>query len=170
VSGSARVVVVGGGLAGMAAALACADGGADVTLLEAKKWLGGATSSFVRDGLTIDTGQHVFLRCCIAYREFLRRIGTEGRTDLQPRLDIPVVGPGGRTGGIRRSSLPAPLHLGAALLSYPFLSPGERAHAALTALAMRGSIRAIRRSTRAPSERGCGRAASHRARSATCGT
>jgi squalene-associated FAD-dependent desaturase len=137
VSGSARVVVVGGGLAGMAAALACADGGADVTLLEAKKWLGGATSSFVRDGLTIDTGQHVFLRCCVAYREFLRRIGTEGRTDLQPRLDIPVVAPDGRTGGIRRSSFPAPLHLGAALLSYPFLSPRERLHAALTALALR---------------------------------
>jgi squalene-associated FAD-dependent desaturase len=137
VSGSARVVVVGGGLAGMAAALACADGGAEVTLLEAKKWLGGATSSFARDGLTIDTGQHVFLRCCVAYREFLRRIGTQGRVDLQPRLDIPVVAPGGRTGSIRRSSFPAPLHLGAALLSYPFLSPGERVRAALTALAMR---------------------------------
>jgi squalene-associated FAD-dependent desaturase len=137
VSGSARVVVVGGGLAGMAAALACADGGADVTLLEAKKWLGGATSSFLRDGLTVDTGQHVFLRCCVAYRGFLRRIGTEGRVDLQPRLDIPVVAPGGRTGGIRRSTFPAPLHLGAALLSYPFLTPGERVRAAVTALAMR---------------------------------
>ena len=63
VSESARVVVVGGGLAGMAAALACADGGADVTLLEAKKWLGGATSSFARDGLTIDTGQQQAWTC-----------------------------------------------------------------------------------------------------------
>src|SRR5439155_26853309 len=136
-AGTARVAVVGGGLAGIAAALACADAGAEVTLLEAKKWLGGSTASFVRDGLTIDTGQHVFLRCCVAYRAFLRRVGTEGRTDLQPRLDIPVVAPGGRTGGIRRSSFPAPLHLGAALLSYPFLSPRERLHAALTALAIR---------------------------------
>ena len=40
-----RVTVVGGGLAGIAAALACADAGAEVTLWEAKKWLGGATSS-----------------------------------------------------------------------------------------------------------------------------
>ena len=39
-----RVTVVGGGLAGIAAALACADAGAEVTLWEAKKWLGGATS------------------------------------------------------------------------------------------------------------------------------
>lgn len=136
-AGTARVTVVGGGLAGIAAALACADAGADVTLLEAKKWLGGATTSFVRDGLTIDTGQHVFLRCCTAYRAFLRRIGMEGRTDLQGRLDIPVVAPGGRTSGIRRTSLPPPLHLGKALLSYGFLSPPERAHAALTGLAIR---------------------------------
>src|SRR4029077_18634123 len=54
-----------------------------------------------------------------------------------PRLDIPVVGPGGRTGGIRRSAFPAPLHLGGALLSYPCLSPAERVRAALTALAIR---------------------------------
>ena len=132
-----RVTVVGGGLAGMAAALACVDAGAEVTLWEAKKWLGGATSSFDRDGLTIDTGQHVFLRCCVAYREFLRRVGMEGRTDLQSRLDIPIVAPGGRTSGIRRTSLPAPLHLGRALLSYRFLSLSERVHAAITGLAIR---------------------------------
>ena len=106
-------------------------------LLETKKWLGGATASFNRDGLTIDTGQHVFLRCCTAYRAFLRRVGTEGRTDLQRRLDIRVVAPRGLAGGIRRTGLPAPLHLGAALLSYRFLSPRERVHAARTAIAMR---------------------------------
>ncbi len=72
------MTVVGGGLAGMAAALACADAGAAVTLVEAKRWLGGATSSFHRDGLSIDTGQHVFLRCCTAYRAFLERLGTAG--------------------------------------------------------------------------------------------
>ena len=74
-----RVAVVGGGLAGLAAGLACADAGAAVTLFEAKRWLGGLTASFERDGLTIDTGQHVFLRCCTAYREFLREHLTDGR-------------------------------------------------------------------------------------------
>jgi squalene-associated FAD-dependent desaturase len=133
-----RVVVVGGGLAGMTAALACADGGTHVTLLEARKWLGGATASFTRDGLTLDTGQHVFLRCCTAYRDFLRRVGSQSKTGMQPRLDIPVIAPGGRTGALRRNGLPAPLHLGNALLSYPFLSPAERVHAVRTALAVRG--------------------------------
>ena len=62
-----RVVVVGGGLAGLAAALGCADAGADVTLYEARSRLGGATFSVERDGRFIDNGQHVALRCCTAY-------------------------------------------------------------------------------------------------------
>ena len=132
-----HVLVVGGGLAGMTAALACADGGARVTLLEARKWLGGATASFTRDGLTLDTGQHVFLRCCTAYRDFLRRVGSQSKTGMQARLDIPVIAPGGRRGALRRSGLPAPLHLGGALLSYSFLSPAERLRATRTALAVR---------------------------------
>ena len=132
-----RVAVVGGGLAGMTAALACADAGAMVTLLESKKWLGGATASFARDGLTIDTGQHVFLRCCTAYRAFLERLNTAGRTNLQPRLRIPVIAPSGRRALLSRTGLPAPLHLSRSLLAYPFLSPGERLRAVRTALALR---------------------------------
>src|SRR5439155_21534770 len=110
-----RIAVVGGGLAGLTAAVAAADGGADVTLVEAHAWLGGATASFVRDGLTIDTGQHVFLRCCTAYRGFLDRLGVAGMTTLQQRMDIPVRSPGGPPAHLRRSALPAPLHLGRTL-------------------------------------------------------
>ena len=53
--------MIGGGLAGITAAIALAETGADVTLLEARPRLGGATCSFSRDGLTVDTGQHIFL-------------------------------------------------------------------------------------------------------------
>jgi len=66
-----HVVVVGGGLAGISAALACADAGAGVTLLEKRSRLGGLTWSFTHDGLQVDNGQHVFLRCCTAYLDFL---------------------------------------------------------------------------------------------------
>jgi len=120
----------------MSAALACTDGGADVTLVEAHRWLGGATASFSRDGLVMDTGQHVFLRCCTAYRGFLDRLGVAGRTTLQRRMDIPVLSPT-RRARLRRSALPAPLHLGSALATYPFLSVRERARVAAGALAMR---------------------------------
>jgi squalene-associated FAD-dependent desaturase len=130
------VVVVGGGLAGLAAALACVDGGAEVTLLEARPRLGGATFSFQREGLWVDNGQHVFLRCCTAYRRFLARIGAEGRTAMQPRMAIPVVAPGGTSGWLRRGGMPAPVHLAGALWRYPFLTPMERLRAARAALAL----------------------------------
>ena len=135
-SGGRRVAVVGGGLAGITAALDLADAGADVTLLEVRTRLGGAAYSFERDGLEIDNGQHVFLRCCTDYRALIRRLGVEGNTHLQQRLSIPVLAPGGRRGSLARSGLPTPLHLAGALARYPFLSLGERLHAAGTARAL----------------------------------
>ncbi|MEA2152582.1 MAG: hydroxysqualene dehydroxylase, partial [Solirubrobacteraceae bacterium] len=61
-SGQRRVLVIGGGLAGIAAALDCAAAGARVTLVEVRRRLGGAAYSFERDGMRFDNGQHVFLR------------------------------------------------------------------------------------------------------------
>ncbi|HEX9343570.1 MAG TPA: FAD-dependent oxidoreductase, partial [Actinomycetota bacterium] len=133
------VVVVGGGLAGITAALVAADAGAQVTLLEARARLGGATFSFQRDGLWIDNGQHVFLRCCTAYRWLLRRLGAEDLVTLQRRLALPVVAPGGRVGWLRRGALPLPppLHLAGALARYPYLSWPQRLRVGRAALAMR---------------------------------
>jgi len=121
-----RAVVVGGGLAGIAAALELAAAGEQVTLLEARSRLGGATFSVERDGLWIDNGQHVFLRCCTAYRALLDRLGSTGQTTLQPRLEIPVLRPGARTAWLRRTGLPAPLHLAGSILRYAPLRPADR--------------------------------------------
>src|SRR5215213_425814 len=122
-----RVTVVGGGLAGITAALSCADGGAEVTLLEVRPRLGGAAYSFERDGLLLDNGQHVYLRCCTAYRALLERLGTTDATTLQPRLAIPVLAPGGSVEWLRRGSLPAPVHPAGALARYGHLSLRARA-------------------------------------------
>ena len=75
-----KAVVIGGGLAGITAALDLADAGAQVTLLEARPRLGGATFSIEHDGLWLDNGQHVFLRCCTAYRALLDRLGVTHET------------------------------------------------------------------------------------------
>jgi hydroxysqualene dehydroxylase len=131
------VVVVGGGLAGIAAALRCADGGRKVTLLEARSRLGGLTYSFRRGELDVDNGQHVFLRCCTAYRALLARLGVGEQVHLQDRLDIPVRPLTGRAARLRRTGLPAPLHLGAALLRYGPLTPAQRLRFVRAALAMR---------------------------------
>jgi hydroxysqualene dehydroxylase len=136
---SAReVIVVGGGLAGITAALDCADAGCQVTLVEARGKLGGLTHSFRRGELDIDNGQHVFLRCCTAYRELLVRLGVQDLVELQERLDIPVRSPGQpRTARLRRTGLPAPLHLGWSLLRHPHLGWGQRLRFMYAALAMR---------------------------------
>ncbi|WP_416531220.1 hydroxysqualene dehydroxylase HpnE [Streptomyces coelicoflavus] len=142
-SGPGRhAVVVGGGLAGVTTALALADAGVRVTLLEGRPRLGGLAFSFQRGDLTVDNGQHVYLRCCTAYRWFLDRIGGAALAPVQERLDVPVVDlartEGNRLGRLRRDALPVPLHLGRSLATYPHLSLAERASVGRAALALKG--------------------------------
>ena len=132
-----RAVVVGGGLAGTTAALGLADAGVHAILLERRPRLGGATASFQRGGLTVDTGQHVFLRCCSEYRGLLRRLGVEDRVRLQDRLDVTVLAPGGVRARLRRDRLPGPAHLAGALAGYRHLSLADRARAVRGALVLR---------------------------------
>jgi len=131
-----RVAVIGGGLAGITAALDCADAGAEVTLVEVRRRLGGAAYSFEREGMRLDNGQHVFLRCCTAYRALLARLGSERHVAVQERLEIPVLSPGRPPVLLRRGTLPPPFHLAGALARYPHLKPHQRLSAALAARAL----------------------------------
>jgi squalene-associated FAD-dependent desaturase len=116
-----RAVVLGGGLAGLAAALELVDTGHAVTLLEARPTLGGAVQTLPeRDGDPFpppDNGQHIALGCCTAYLEFLARIRQAESVRRSP-LALPVVGEDGRVGLLRPGVL--------ALLRYRHLRPRER--------------------------------------------
>ncbi|MEU8350965.1 hydroxysqualene dehydroxylase HpnE [Streptomyces sp. NPDC048845] len=141
-SGERSAVVVGGGIAGITAALRLADAGLRVTLAECRPRLGGLAFSFRRSSpageLTVDNGQHVYLRCCTAYRGFLERIGGARLAPVQDRLDIPVLDAArGRLGRLRRGALPVPLHLAGSLARYPHLSLAERAGVGRAALALK---------------------------------
>jgi squalene-associated FAD-dependent desaturase len=120
-----KVVVVGGGLAGISAAIELAEAGLPVCLVEARPWLGGATCSFGRRGLTVDNGQHIFFRSWSAYRDLLTKLGTAEFASIQDELELMVLAEDGQA-VLRRSSLPPPLHLVGSLARYRLLSPGER--------------------------------------------
>jgi squalene-associated FAD-dependent desaturase len=134
--GGRHVVVIGGGLAGITAAIRLREAGAAVTVLEARPWLGGATCSFTRGDKVIDNGQHVFLRCCTEYQALLARLGMTGSVTMQERFDVTVLTPG-RQARLRRNSLPAPLHMSGALARYGLLTPGERLKVGRAALGMK---------------------------------
>jgi uncharacterized protein with NAD-binding domain and iron-sulfur cluster len=153
-----KIAVVGGGLAGLAAAIECADGGADVTLYEARQRLGGATFSVERNGHWIDNGQHVLLRCCTAYRGFLARLGVEHLVPIQPRLRIPVLRENKPPAFLSRAPLPAPLHLVPTLLRYSTLRTRDRLNALLAAAALL-QARSRGRATRPEDVRGMARRA-----------
>ena len=125
------VVILGGGLAGIAAALALLDAGRRVTLVEARQFLGGRAFSFTdaATGQPVDNGQHVIVGCCDHFIRFLERLGVRERWYLQPGLRLPVFDRQGKAGLLRASWLPAPCHLLPSFLAYPHLNARDKARA-----------------------------------------
>jgi squalene-hopene/tetraprenyl-beta-curcumene cyclase len=121
-----RVAVVGGGLAGLSAALHLKEAGINVDLFERSRLLGGRATSFEIDGVEVDNGQHVFLACCDEFVAFARRAGMDGELRLQDRFDARIVARDGRSGRLRAGIFPAPLHLLESFTTYPFLSMREK--------------------------------------------
>jgi squalene-associated FAD-dependent desaturase len=128
------VVVIGGGLAGLAAALDLVDAGAEVTVVEARPTLGGAVQTLPeREGdpqPPPDNGQHIALGCFTEYLRFLDRIGESGSV-LRRRLALPVVAEDGSVSEIR----PSP----AALLTYRHLPLRDRLALPLVLARLRGA-------------------------------
>jgi squalene-associated FAD-dependent desaturase len=130
-----RVVVIGGGFAGMAAACRLAGDGHSVTVLEAAPRLGGRAASFEHRGQVIDHGQLVLLRACGAAQGFLERIGALDAVSFQDSLAIPLLFDGRRT-VLRSWPLPGVTHLLPGLLGYAPLSGRERIAASRAGLAL----------------------------------
>lgn len=141
--GHADIAVIGGGLAGISAAVELADAGLSVTVLEARPWLGGATCSFARRGLTIDNGQHLFLHSSIAYRDLLARLGMTSTGSIHEQPELTILSPQGEL-TLRRRGLPAPLRLARALAGYRYLTRRERLAAAAAGLLLQFSEPAFR--------------------------
>lgn len=121
-----RVLVLGGGLAGISSALALAEKGFAVSLFERRAALGGRASSFVEPGSgeLVDNCQHVTMRCCDHFERLLQKLGAAGKISYQ--REIPMIDQGRRRSRIRASWLPAPFHLMPSLLWHRSLTLGEK--------------------------------------------
>lgn len=122
-----RVIVIGGGLAGMAAAVSLEAAGATVTLIEARRALGGRASSFEdpQGGGELDNCQHVLLGCCTNLIDFYRRLGVSSLIRFERTVYF-------RDASGHRHDLwgvdgwPAPINLGPSLAGFEALTWGER--------------------------------------------
>ena len=121
-------VILGGGLAGMAAACHLLDEGVSVTLIEKRPFLGGRAFSFTdrETGQVVDNGQHVFLGCCTHYIQFLQKIGTLHRAHLQERTTVDVIKPGVGAGRLSAGRLPKPFHMLPSFLAYKHLGAWDK--------------------------------------------
>lgn len=123
-----RVLIIGGGLSGLSAAVELAGRGYPVTLLEQRQHFGGRTYSFVDEvtGDVVDNGQHLLMGCYHQTRRYLKTIGSESRAFLQPNLRIEFLHPRRGPATLSCPALPAPLHLLGGLLGLNSLSWNDR--------------------------------------------
>jgi squalene-associated FAD-dependent desaturase len=117
-----RTVIVGGGLAGLAAAVALAERGIGVTVLESRPRLGGRASSFLdkTTGTQIDNCQHVNLGCCTNFQHFCRTLGLAHL--FRTERELYFIGRDRVVNRLAASALPAPLHLAIAFARTSYLS------------------------------------------------
>ena len=111
------MIVIGGGLAGLAASVALAEAGWRVRLFEQRPFLGGRAASYVLpDGEHVDNCQHVTFGCCTNLEDFYRRVGSAGKIRFFDRMLL--LDPQGRRGEMHAGLLPAPFHMTGSFLTF----------------------------------------------------
>ena len=140
------VIVVGGGFAGLSAAVELARQGQQVLLLEARPALGGRATAFKdpQTGEHVDNGQHVLLGCYHETFAFLKTIGAEGNVRLQTTLDVPFIDRRGRRSRLQCPPLKPPWHLLGGLAEWSALGLRDR----LAAIKLAEPIRIAQRQLR----------------------
>lgn len=139
---SPDVVVVGGGIAGLAAAVHLSARGARVSVVEAKAVLGGRATSFSdpQTGERVDNGQHVLLGCYHETFRLLKAIGSDESVRMQPGLDVEFIDRARQRSRLRCPQIPPPFNLLAGLFEWEALGWADR----LAALHMASPIRIAR--------------------------
>jgi zeta-carotene desaturase len=122
---SQSVLVIGGGLAGLSSAVALADAGYRVQLLEKRPHLGGrATSYTLPDGNEVDNCQHLTLGCCTNLADFYARAGASDKVRFYDTLYF--ADKAGTRSKMRAVSLPPPLHMAPSFLGFKSLTLADK--------------------------------------------
>ena len=117
--------MIGGGLAGLSSAVALAEAGLRIRLLEKRPHLGGrATSYTLPDGTEVDNCQHVTLGCCTNLADFYRRVGAGEQIRFYDRLYF--LDKQGRRSTIEATPLPPPLHMAPSFLFFGALTWADK--------------------------------------------
>jgi hydroxysqualene dehydroxylase len=113
-------IIIGGGLSGLSAAVELCAHGHKILLLDQHQYCGGRAYSFIdaATGDTVDNGQHLMMGCYYATKRFLRLIGTEHLTFLQPTLRIQYLHPTLASSSFLCPRLRAPFHMLGGLLRF----------------------------------------------------
>jgi hydroxysqualene dehydroxylase len=123
-----KVIIIGGGLSGLSAAVDLAGRGMSVLVLEQRHHFGGRTYSFFDEKTqdTVDNGQHLLMGCYSATRRYIKTIQTEHAFSLQPFLRIPFLSSSGMKNQFQCPTLPAPFHIVMGLLGFNVLSWSDK--------------------------------------------
>jgi len=125
-----KVLIAGGGLAGLSAAAALGSAGFEIDVFEARPFLGGRAASYCLAGAegeepeTVDNCQHILLRCCVNLLNFYERLGVRDRIKFYREFFF--LEPGGRLSILRRGRLPAPFHFTGAFWKMHCLSRADK--------------------------------------------
>src|SRR5438105_8855035 len=95
-------------------------------LIERSRLLGGKATSFVVDGAEVDNGQHVVLRCCTEFLDFVETLGLTDALRFQPRFEVTVLARASRPARLSAAPLPAPLHLALGFAGYRHLGVADK--------------------------------------------
>jgi squalene-associated FAD-dependent desaturase len=132
---SQSVLVIGGGLAGLSSAVALAEAGLRVRLVEKRPHLGGrATSYTLPDGSEVDNCQHVTLGCCTNLAYFYSRVGAGDKIRFYDRLYF--VDAHGQRSTIEAAPLPPPLHMAPSFMLFGALTFADKRSIANAMLAI----------------------------------
>lgn len=123
-----RVAVLGGGLAGLAAAAALGSSGYEVDLYESRAFLGGRATSWPvgsgEEAEMVDNCQHVLLRCCVNLLDLYQRLGVGDKVRFS--REFCFIEPGGRRSWMKRGMLPAPAHFAGSFLGLKYLGLADK--------------------------------------------